>query len=601
MTWRTLAAHGIVQRRVWEDPLGGLLHLLLVGSLAVLSVASLVAQVDGRLLVPRTPHRLAPPGWDAVPDAAGLVLLAAVAGLLARRLVRRPDHLPPSRQGTAILLALGMLALSGFALEGLAMSQQTSDHRPAAFVGAWVARWMGPAPGLVDGSADGQRLAAWRWLFWLHGALGMTLLAAVPFSRLRHALLAPLQQLRRAGDRPDGLTPPFLLAELVASGDFDPRFGLSSGRDLDALRVELRACASCGRCDAQCPVQAAGGDLSPRLLVDELAGALDTDRPLPTRTPVEALWSCLQCGACSEACPSMIQPHLLVAELRRGLLRAGRSSSGPDRVLERLGRSGNPFGEPRWRREDLPEALDVPTLDDAPEADWLYWVGCAGTWDPRVRRVVESTAGLLRQAGVSLAVLAEEECCTGDPARRSGDEARFQEMADGNLETLRARGVRRIVTHCPHCVHALRTEYAALGDGPEVLHHSELLARLLDGGRLSTSRLPTGPVALHDPCYLARFQGVTRAPRRLLDAVVELPDRGRRTRCCGGGGPAYWYEDERVAGAPEARVAQARQAGAHLIATACPYCLKMLEQAEEPLPVLDLAELLSAPQTGSPS
>ncbi len=598
MSRRNLIRHGLLQLRVLEERVAGVLHVLLVGSLVVLALASLLAQLDGRLLMPFADVRLTSQAWDAVPELAGLLLLASVAGLLARRLVIPPDHLPRSLQGTLILLALGLLALSGFALEGLAMSQQSSDNHPAAFVGGLVAGWLGPDPGLLDGSAGGPRLAAWRWLFWSHATLGLGLIALIPFSRLRHAVVAPLQQLRRADDRPEALRPPFRLAGLMEAGSFDVRFGLSDHSDLAARRTELNACASCGRCDERCPVAGAGGELSPRLLVAELADAARRrlEEPLPRVLSEEAIWSCLLCGACSEACPSLIQPHLLVAELRRGLLRTGRSSAGPDRVLAGLGRSGNPYSQPRWHREELPDELELPTLEEEPEADWLYWVGCAGTWDPRIRAVVQATTGLLRRAGLTVAVLADEECCTGDPARRSGDEARFQELAGENLETLREYGVRRIVTHCPHCLQALRSEYADLGDVPEVLHHTELLDRLLSGGSLAP---PTGEgprLALHDPCYLARFQRVTEAPRRLLDRVgtrTELIDHGRRTRCCGGGGPAYWYDAERVPGVAEARLAQARDAGADGLATGCPFCLKMLEQAEEPLPVRDLAELLT--------
>ena len=609
MSWRTLLRHGLLQRRVLEDRVGGLLHLSLVGSLAVLTLSSAVAQLDAHVLLPWTALRLSPDGWDAVPEVAGLLLLVAVAGLLARRLLRPPAHLPSSWQATTILVALALVALSGFALEGLAMSQQTSNHQPGAFAGAWVASLLGPDPGLADGSAGGVRLSWWRWLFWCHAALGLALVAALPFSRLRHAVAAPLQQLRRRDDRPEPLTPPFRLARLVEEGSFDVRFGLAEGRDLADRRVELNACAGCGRCDERCPVRGVGGQLSPRLLVAGLAATLRShhdDRALPTGLSEGAIWSCLCCGACTEACPSLIQPHLLVAELRRGLLRTGRSSAGPDRVLAGLARSGNPYGQPRWAREELPEELDLPTVDEEPEADWLYWVGCAGTYDPRIRQVVAATVALLRGAGVSVAILAEEECCTGDPARRSGEEARFQELATANLRTLQEYDVRRIVTHCPHCLHSLRTEYAALGRVPEVVHHTELLARLVHDGRLRVDPTAAGRIALHDPCYLARFQDTTVAPRRLLGllpaAVVELPDRRRRTRCCGGGGPAIWYDAERVDGLPEARLAQAREAGAELLATACPFCLKMLEQAQDldrPLPVHDLAELLG-PAPGGP-
>jgi Fe-S oxidoreductase len=605
VTGRTLLRHGLLQRRVLREPVGGLLHLLLVASVVVLTAGSLYAQLDNRVLKPLGGSLPRGRTWvvlQGLLDLAGLVLLLAAVGLLLRRLFARPEHLPRSATTSLLLLGLAVVAASGFALEGLRMSQQSSNDQAWSFVGRGVAGWIGPDPGLLDGSSGGPRLTLWRWLLWGHALLAMGLVAVLPWTRLRHAILAPFHVARRPDDRVDAPRLPFRLDELAATGSYEVRFGVVDGGDLEDRRLELAACADCGRCEASCPVHRTGGALSPRAVVAELAAAVRTADPgrLPAQLAEAAVWSCLQCGACSEACPTLLQPHLLLLELRRGMLRTGRSSAGPDRVLSGLARSGNPYGQPRWAREELADDLGLPLLEEQPDADWLLWVGCAGTYDARIKLVVAATAAALRRAGLSVAILGEEECCTGDPARRSGEEARFQELAGRNLATLAEFGVERIVTCCPHCLQSLRTEHAALGPVPEVVHHSELLARLIDEGRLEIDRPGADRATLHDPCYLARFGGVTEAPRRLVQAAttqaVELPERGRRTACCGGGGPSYHYDVERVAGVAEARLAQAVEVGADVVVTACPFCLKMLDGAvcgdDGPI-VRDIVELLT--------
>lgn len=606
---RTVLSHGLLQRKVLRRP-SGVVHAAMVASMLILAAGSLWLQIDNRLAravgLP-LPRGLAYQALQGLLDLSGLVLMAAVLALLARRLLGRPAHLPRSGQVTVTLLSLLLIAGSGFALEGLRMSQEQGVHQRWAVVGGAVAAALGdPAD-----SPHPDRLRAWRALYWGHALLAMSFLAAIPWTRMRHALTAP-NHLRSAAPLPrPALSTPFKLASLLAEGRFDVAFGLGKVGDLDGRRAELLACTQCGRCEEQCPAHATGTALSPRALLASLAQAAggEPDRDLFDGVVTEEMvWSCAQCGACAEACPVLVQPHELIADLRRTLVQRGGLDPKKTALLEALSRADNPYGSPRWKREELADELGVPLLEEDPEAEVVYWVGCAATYDARTRKVAEATIALLRRAGLRPAILGEEECCTGDVARRVGEEGRFQELVGRNLRALRAVGTRMIVTHCPHCLNTLRNEYPDFGDAVQVVHHSELLGRLVEEGALpaaATEGDPGGAVTLHDPCFLGRFNRTWQAPRDVLRAagaeLREMERREARSFCCGGGGGNYWYTVPRDETMGAARLRQAQQTGAEAVATACPFCLRMLEEArdgEAPstsprLEILDIAELLA--------
>ena len=602
---RNVLWFGLLQRKVMDRP-AGILHGLMTGSFGLLAVGSLWAQADNRLfktLGLHIPRAFGHQALQGLLDGCGVVLVLSAGALLVRRLFSRPAHLPRDPQATAALLALVLIACSGFCLEGLRMAQESGVHQRWALVGQAVAVAFERSS---DTPAPAHR-QAWTALYWGHALLAFSFLAAIPWTRLRHAITAPLH-LRDAAPLPRPALPtPFVLADLLEQGRFDVSFGLGTVGDLAARRAELLACTQCGRCESECPAHATGTALSPRALLASLNEATgDPDRDLFDGVVTEDMvWSCTQCGACAQACPVLIQPQELVAELRRALVQRGGLDPDKTATLEALSRAGNPYGSPRWKREELADELDVPLLEEDESAEFVYWVGCAATYDARTRKVVEATLKLLQRAGLKPAILGEEECCTGDVARRVGEEGRFQELARRNLRTLEAVRPRTIVTHCPHCLNTLRNEYPALGEGLEVLHHSELLERLVRDGRLPSHGVAEpSSVALHDPCFLGRYNRTFQAPRDVLGAagaeVREMDRREGRSFCCGGGGGGYWYTVPRAETMGAARLRQARETGAAAIATACPFCLRMLEEARDAegpaagcgLEILDVAEVL---------
>ena len=308
----------------------------------------------------------------------------------------------------------------------------------------------------------------------------------------------------------------------------------------------------------------------------------------------------MTCGACVQACPVSIEHVDHIVDLRRHLVMVDSNfPAEADPMLRDIERASNPWGRAQSERADWASSLGVKVLEPGdPAPEYLYWVGCAASFDERARVGAESTAKLLKAAGVDFAILGPRESCTGDPARRMGNEYVFQGFAEQNVSELNDAGVRRIVASCPHCFNTLANEYPDFGGRYEVIHHSELLASLVREGRLVPERSDALSVTYHDSCYLARHNDVIAAPREVLGAVadpIEMERSGKRTFCCGAGGAHMWME-ERGKPINEARVREAAATGADTLAVACPFCTVMLgdgvQSAGVDLKVIDVATLL---------
>jgi Fe-S oxidoreductase len=395
--------------------------------------------------------------------------------------------------------------------------------------------------------------------------------------------------------------------------------------------VELDACVSCGRCEEACPAHEAGKPLSPRRLVEDIRAhleivvkstprsAADTDTTgawskgpsLHDETvSAETLWSCTTCSACVAVCPLGVNPLGLITDMRRHLIAESRLRGTAAVALQKTDRSGNPWGLPAQDRMAWAAGLDVPTVESCPDFEVLYWVGCAAAYDGRSQKIARAVVKLLDTANVRFAVLGSQERCTGECARRMGDEFLFQQSAAANIETLERFGVRhggrKIVAHCPHCVNSLRKDYPQLGGNYEVIHHSQFLAQLVHQGRLlfGRERLTDSKVTFHDPCYLARALGVTTEPRQLIQVtlrdenqLVEMPRSRSHTACCGAGGGRMWFDDAPAQRIGRERIREARATGAATVAVSCPFCLIMMSDGmageQAPVQVRDIAEILA--------
>jgi Fe-S oxidoreductase len=406
-------------------------------------------------------------------------------------------------------------------------------------------------------------------------------------------------------------------------------------------RLDFISCTECGRCQDQCPAWATDKPLSPKLVIMDLrdhmfASASDllskeapaegsgdgvAAKPLvPDVIHDDVLWSCTTCGACVEQCPVDIEHVDTIVDMRRyEVLMEARFPNEAGLMLRNIENQGDPWGLGQSHRLDWTQGLEfeVPVVSGTipDEVEYLFWVGCAGALDERARRTTQSIARLLHRAGVAFAVLGPGESCTGDPARRLGNEYLFQTQAQMNIETLKGAGVKKVVASCPHCFNSIAREYPSLGGDFEVLHHTQLLEKLLSEGRLQPANPVEQKITYHDPCYLGRHNDVYDEPRGVLDRVpgvsVTEMHRHRRTGfCCGAGGARMWMEEKIGSRINVNRTDEALATGADTISTACPYCLIMLDdatksrQAEGAVPesvkVVDVAQVLEQ-SVGAPA
>jgi Fe-S oxidoreductase len=544
-----------------------------------------------------------------------------------------------------VLGVLIFLGVGGFLIEGLRIANQcfpveqcvswTYDQSWArlAFVGFSLATLF-RAIGLGDGSPVG--LAIHPLLWYTHAAATFAFIGTLPFSKFRHLIYTPLNTFFR------DLTPkgaldaiPDMEAEIEKDA---PQLGVATLGDLTwKRRMDLDACMRCGRCQSVCPAHASGATLSPKYIITKLA---DLQRSAPIHfkdgtvklladlEPAEGaardietlplygnlfseseLWACTTCNACVHECPAMIEHVDDIVDMRRNLtMIASEVPQGVKRVLEGIERQGNPWRLPARERSAWTDGVDVPTMAEKEQVDVLYWVGCAPSYDERSRRVARAMVQIFQRAGVDFAILGEEETCTGDPARRMGEELLFQAQAQQNIETMKQYKFKQVVTTCAHCFNSIKNEYSQFGGTAgvdyEVVHHTDFIAGLIGAGKIKPVRSINETVVYHDPCYIGRYNDIYDSPRKALESIpglklVEAPERNReRAMCCGGGGGNAWLEGWGEKGVNVIRLEQLTKNEPTTLALACPFCMVMFEDAakntgrDETLKRRDIAELV---------
>ncbi|MBX3055499.1 MAG: (Fe-S)-binding protein [Anaerolineae bacterium] len=474
---------------------------------------------------------------------------------------------------------------------------------------------------LLNGMTPEGLTTLWHFSWWLAVGLIVVFLPYFPYTKHAHLFMGPLnfavQPERNYLGEMHTLNFEDESIEQFGAGTL---FDLSQKQLLDGF-----ACIMCNRCQEVCPAYNTGKELSPAaieinkryLYRNDMAGlAGGTAEPIPLLGSViseSALWACTACGHCIEVCPVGNTPMLDIMDMRRDQVLM--SSAFPAQLkgaFVGMERMGNPWqstdGRMAWA-ESLPFA--VPLVEENPDYEYLLWVGCAGAFNPDAQEVTRAVATILHEAGVSFAVLGDAESCTGDSARRAGNEYLFYEMAQGNIETLNAAGAdkKRIVTSCPHCFTTIGKEYGELGGHYQVFHHTQLIADLVGTGKLRLNGKTLEKVTYHDPCYLGRHNGVIAEPRDALAkagvTLLEMGRHGRDSFCCGAGGAQYWKEEEHGDTAVNdgktvnaTRFAEAQSTGAATLAVGCPFCATMMKDANrekgEPMQVQDVAQVVLA-------
>jgi len=571
------------QRKLLQRLVPGLMHAFIFWGFLVLFptiVAAAIAAVDKHFEIPAT--------WfgDLV-DVFVLLVLAGVLTAVVIRTVVRPARFEGSHRGEGYVI-LGLIAgvvLTLLCWHAAAVAAGLETH--AGFL-ANAFSHVFPHDDVLE------RVFVWAHLCFIFGFL-----VYLPYSKHLHIATAAVNvwfTRTRARGRLEALD--------FTAPDAELRFGAGTVADLTWKQImDGFSCTECGRCQDACPAHATGKILSPKLLIMGIRDQVFAQSAEPIAgngVPEEMIWDCVTCGACVQACPVSIEHVDHIVDLRRHLVMVDSSfPAEAEPMLRDVERASNPWGKPQTERAAWAEELGVRVLEPGePAPEYLYWVGCAASFDERAKKSAESTAKLLQKAGVDFAILGPRESCTGDPARRIGNEYVFQAFAEQNVATLNEAGVTKIVASCPHCFNTLANEYGDFGGGYEVLHHTELLARLVRDGRLAP-KAGNAEITYHDSCYLARHNDVRAEPRELVAAVgkpVEMRRSGRQTFCCGAGGAHMWME-ERGTGINDERVREAAETGAETLAVACPFCTVMLDdgvrQSGRKLRVVDVSTLLA--------
>ena len=584
--FRTFVRYALLQAGVFREPGPGLIHAIIFWGFLILVIGAIdriffgvVESISGAV-AGSWPWRV----FVLLQNVVMVAVLVAVGVAIFRRVVTRPARLTLSRDGLLVLVLIGGVVLTELLAEALYIASSGSDPLAVAYALA----------------------------FWLNVFLISFFLAYLPRSKHLHIVTAAFNT-AFSKLQPRGQLPGMDLEDESAA------FGVRTIADLgwkDLL--DGFTCTECGRCKDACPATATGKPLDPKSMImglrdmaveaegstplmpwirpggadDEVAERARSVAIVGTAISYDATWDCVTCGACVDACPLLIEHVDKIVGLRRNLVleesRFPRELNAPFTAMERY---GNPWGQPasarlEWTKGlpfDVPVAAELAARDAAAITglECLYWVGCAGAFDDRNRRVTRAVVTCLEAAGVRYALLGQEETCSGDPARRLGNEYVFEMLANKNIETFDGYGVKSILTACAHCFNTFANEYPSLGGHYEVVHHSAFLARLVDEGRLRLEEGESRDTTLHDPCYLARYNGMTDEPRKVLDVVpgvrlTEMEHSGRDTFCCGAGGGRMWMEEDRGTRINAERTRQALDTGAAEIATACPFCLVMI-------------------------
>jgi Fe-S oxidoreductase/nitrate reductase gamma subunit len=615
--------YAVIQTRVLRQRYPAAMHLGIFWGMALLFLGTVLGTIDTDVFELFFDAKLLQGDfylfYKVVLDLAALFVLVGLGLAIYRRYVVRPDRLNTDWRFHLTLPLLAFIVLTGLLVEAFRLAGMRPAWAAFSVVGY-------PISLLFRGLPEGTVLGLHQGLWIIHFVGVAAAIATIPWTNLFHILSSPAN---------------IFVAPFRVRGALKPIENLEQAEVLGVSKlaefpwprlVNVDACTECGRCQEVCPAHAAQQPLNPKKLVLDLRAALTASgaeeqrsrgairqAPLPLSPSAppprlvgdiiqhETLWSCTTCYACVYECPVLVEQVDDIIDMRRYLaLAEGDIPSSLATTLTNIERSGNPWKQPKRKRAAWAQGLDfeVPLMRDKGEADVLWWVGCAGAYDPRNQKVSRAIARILHAAGVDFAILGDEEQCTGDAARRAGNEYLFQTLAQANVETLGQYKFSMILTQCPHCLNTLLHEYPQFGGKYRVMHHTVYIEELLREGKVKVEAEVEVErrLTFHDPCYLGRYNDIYDAPRALATAagmaLAEMPKSRDLAMCCGGGGARVWMEDAGEVRVNRNRLAQIQETGASQVGVACPFCLIMLEDARgalgaEGLVIRDVAEIVA--------
>jgi Fe-S oxidoreductase len=597
---RLVAKHALGQARVLSQAYPGVMHATVFWGFLALFMGTVLATIDYDITLPLLDLKILQGPfylfYETVLDLFGLFFVIGLGMAVWRRFVVRPHRVDPTARFAWVLALLFVINLTGFVMEAARLAAVRPAWGPWSPVG-WALGQAMLAAGMSEGALRATHLSVWVF----HAIIALGFIAVIPYSYFVHLITTPLN---------------IFFAKLTPRGEIGKIENIEEAESLGVSKLEefswkrrldFDACVECGRCQAVCPAYLAGTALSPKRIIVKLKRHMHGELPGPihgTLIAADELWSCTTCMACVQECPAFIDIVDTIIDLRRYLtLSEGALPSTAPQSLQNIQRAGNPWGLPAAERLAWAEGLDVPLMEPGREVEYLYWVGCSASYDKRNQAIARAVVKILKAAGVSFGVMAEERC-HGEVARRLGEEYLYQTVQQENVETIGQYRFRKVLAHCPHCFNTIKNEFPQFGGTYEVVHHSVLIRDLIAAGRITPKKRLDATLTFHDSCYIGRYNGITEAPREVARSVpglrlVEMPRNRLRGLCCGGGGGHMWMEVPSEKRVNIIRVEEALSTNASMVGTACPFCLAMVDlgrkvkEAEERLAVKDVAELVA--------
>ena len=591
------------QEKVARVKAGGLPHNLFFWGFLTLFAGTLLVMVQADFFTPLMKVNLLSgefyKAFSLVLDLAGLVALVMLGGLFCRRFVKKPAGLETTDQDFLIHQLLFAILVTGFLIEGARMAATELTQNPALArfspVGYLVAQ-------LFTSFDDASIRTTHKVLWWLHLALVLGFIAAIPYSKLRHIVTTSLNAFFAP------LEPKGSIATINMEDESAEQFGAATISDLTWKDIfDADACTACNRCSDRCPATTTDKPLSPMRVIQQIGEVAETspDANLIETIGQDAIWSCTTCRACQDVCPANNEHVNKILELRRNLTLMEGAFPGDEvrTAVSNIEVNANPFGLAFASRGDWAADLPVTLLESGTEVDILYFVGCYASFDKRNQEIARSFIKICAAAGIKVGILGKEEKCCGEPVRKLGNEYLYQLQATENIELIKGYGVKQIVTTCPHCFNTLSRDYQDLGLDLPVEHYTTFLAGLLKTERLTLTPEPF-VATYHDSCYLGRYMDIIDQPRSIIAAaggrIQEMAQSGYDSFCCSAGGGRILAEEKIGTKISEKRVAMARETEAPLLISNCPFCLTMFEDGiktgghEGELVVKDLAEIVAA-------
>ncbi len=634
---RTLLEVGLGQEKMFKEPASGLLHALTFWGFVVLGARTTQLFVQG--FKPDWPLPFIEAVYAPIKDVTALVVLLSILGFFYRRLIVKPKRIAYSGEALLILGFIGGLMVTEFLFEGLHFGSMMASGNPDqiahatahvahAPIGSWLAAQFatsGLSPRLMAVLGEAN--------YWIHLVIVLTFMNLLPLSKHFHVITS-LPNVFLSKLEPKGALS--FVPDIEKSLEEEKPLGLSKTEDLSWKQIlDLYTCTECGRCEVNCPAWTTGKPLNPKMIILDIRDHVYADQArilaggkVPTAAlaisgdvsaqeeasalpaliaavNTDAIWACTTCRSCSEQCPVMIEHVDKIVDIRRHLVMT--RNEFPKEVgttLKNIESKSNPWGMASGKRFDWAKDQNIPTLAETENPEYLFYVGCAGSFDDRAKEITLATAKILKAAGIRFAVMGKKEKCCGDPARRMGNEYLFQTMAQENIDTWKEAGVTKIVSNCPHCYNTIKNEYKQLGANFEMVHHSELIPQLVADGRLNLSAGDAQRVVFHDSCYMGRHNDVYEQPREALKAIkgielVEIERSEKLGMCCGAGGARMFMEEKIGSRINNVRVEQLLEAKPQVIASSCPFCMTMLSDGvgaadkKDSVKTKDIAELIA--------